>query len=161
MIFGKLADGQIIPAPNPLKVGGSPIYNPTADQYVAHGWLPIIDTPMPGTPAGEEPKYYTFRREVRDSQIIRVWEETTPPESEPASIPSELLPAKRREQAYNAVPCIKWGGNMLTITDASQQWVYYAAEGDTAKTDELTALISEAKAAIRAQYPDGEEESDV
>ena len=74
----------------------------------------------------------------------------------PTVVQSEL-----REQAYNTEPCVAWDGDMLTVTEAAQQWAYYAAEGRTDKTDELTALISEAKAAIRAQYPDGEEESDV
>ena len=68
-------------------------------------------------------------------------------------------PAQLREEAYNTKAVIAWGGEMLTVTEASQKWQYYAAEGNTAKTDELTALISEAKASIREQYPD--EEADV
>ena len=69
---------------------------------------------------------------------------------------SELTPAQLREQAYNTQPVIKWDGSMLTVTQAAQQWAYYAAEGNTAKTDELTALIAEAKASIRARWPDQE-----
>ena len=49
---------------------------------------------------------------------------------------------------------------MLTVTEAAQQWQYYAAEGNTAKTDKLTALIAEAKATIREKYPDTEENGD-
>ena len=59
-----------------------------------------------------------------------------------------------REQAYNTIPCVSFGGAMLTVTQAAQQWVYYAAEGNTSKTDAITALIAEAKASIREQYPD-------
>lgn len=70
--------------------------------------------------------------------------------------PEPLTPAQLREEAYNAQAIISWNGEMLTVTQAAQQWAYYAAEGDTAKTDDLTALISEAKAAIREQYPDEE-----
>lgn len=71
---------------------------------------------------------------------------------------SELIPAEQREQAYNTEPCVAWDGEMLTITEAAQQWSYYAAEGRTDKTDALTALIAEAKAEIRAKYPDTETE---
>lgn len=66
----------------------------------------------------------------------------------------ELPPAERREQAYNSDPCVPWGGEMLTVTQAAQQWEYYAAEGRTDKTDALTALIAAAKEKIRAQWPD-------
>lgn len=74
-----------------------------------------------------------------------------PPEPDP-----EHTPAKQRENAYNTQAVIPWDGEMLTVTEASQKWQYYAAEGDTAKTDELTAMIAEAKASIREQYPDEE-----
>ena len=66
----------------------------------------------------------------------------------------EPTPSELREQAYNTTPVIAWGGAMLTVTEAAQKWQYYAAEGDTAKMDALTALIAAAKADIRAKYPD-------
>ena len=68
----------------------------------------------------------------------------------------ELTPAEQREQAYNTDPCVSWDGAMLTVTEAAQKWQYYAAEGDAAKADALTALIAEAKATIREKYPDEE-----
>ena len=70
--------------------------------------------------------------------------------------PETPSPTKQREEAYNTQAIISFGGEMLTVTEASQKWQYYAAEGNTAKTDELTALISEAKAKIREKYPDEE-----
>ena len=70
--------------------------------------------------------------------------------------PEPTTPAQLREEAYNTQAIIEWDGDMLTVTQASQKWQYYAAEGDTAKTDALTALIAEAKASIREQYPDEE-----
>lgn len=75
-----------------------------------------------------------------------------------ASIPTPKDPtqAQLREEAYNTQVIIKWHGEMLTVTQAAQQWQYYAAEGDTAKTDELTALIAAAKETIREQWPDEE-----
>ena len=68
----------------------------------------------------------------------------------------EPTPAELREQAYNTEPCVPWDGAMLTVTEAAQRWAYYAAEGRTDKTDALTVLIAEAKAAIREKYPDEE-----
>ena len=76
MIYGRLIDGAIIPAPDPLTVDGDQVYDPTREQYAAHGWFPIIDTPIPETPEGEEPKYYTYHRAIVDGQIVRAWEET-------------------------------------------------------------------------------------
>ena len=74
-------------------------------------------------------------------------------ERQQAAMP-ELSPSELREQAYNTDPIIPWGGAMLTVTEAAQQWSYYAAEGDAAKTDALTNLIAAAKAEIREKYPD-------
>ena len=65
-------------------------------------------------------------------------------------------PAEQREHAYNTQAIIEWNGEMLTVTQAAQLWQYYAAEGASGKTLELTQLISEAKATIRKQYPDEE-----
>lgn len=45
---------------------------------------------------------------------------------------------------------------MITITEASQLWQYYFAEGNTEKSSALTALIAKAKETIRAKYPDVE-----
>ena len=70
--------------------------------------------------------------------------------------PKNPTPAQQREEAYNTQAIISFGGEMLTVTEASQKWQYYAAEGNTDKTDALTALIAEAKASIREQYPDEE-----
>ena len=70
--------------------------------------------------------------------------------------PIPPTPAQLREEDYNTQAIINWNGEMLTVTDAAQKWQYYAAEGNTAKTDALTALIAEAKASIREQYPDEE-----
>ena len=78
------------------------------------------------------------------------------PSDEIAEEAPVLTAAAWREQAYNTIPCVSFGGSMLTVTEAAQQWAYYAAEGRSDKTDALTALIAAAKAKIRAQYPDEE-----
>ena len=78
------------------------------------------------------------------------------PSDEIAEEAPVLTAAAWRERAYNTIPCVSFGGSMLTVTEAAQQWAYYAAEGRSDKTDALTALIAAAKAEIRAQYPDEE-----
>ena len=85
---------------------------------------------------------------------VITYRDMSPEEPEAQTDAPELSPAERREQAYNTDPCVPWDGDMLTVTEAAQQWAYYAAEGNTAKTDAITALIAAAKADIRKQYPD-------
>ena len=70
--------------------------------------------------------------------------------------PQELTPSEKREEAYNTEKIIEWDGEMITVTEASQLWQYYSAEGNTEKSSMLTALIAEAKETIRAKYPDVE-----
>ena len=87
---------------------------------------------------------------------VKTGKKTYEPDPEPSAIDpiAEFSPSEQRESAYNTAPCIQWGGKMLTVTQAAQQWAYYAAEGRTDKTDELTTLISAAKAEIRKKYSD-------
>lgn len=69
-------------------------------------------------------------------------------------------PAEQREAAYNSDAVIEWGGETLTVTQAAQQWAYYAAEGNADKTAALSALIAAAKAEIREKHPDEEVQGD-
>lgn len=75
----------------------------------------------------------------------------------PGAIPEpeviEPTPSEKREQAYNIDKIISWNNEMITVTEASQLWQYYAAEGSE-KATELQTLIAEAKVKIREQYPD-------
>jgi len=73
-----------------------------------------------------------------------------------APAPNIQTPAQRREAAYDNDKRINWEGKLLTVTGAAQVWAYYAAEGDEETAAALTALIAEAKAAIRAEIPDEE-----
>lgn len=83
MKYGTLIDGTPVRAPNPLHVEGHNIYNPMDEQYVAAGYLPIIETPYPATEEDMEPKYYEASWEEQDSQIVRLWTEAEPPEPVP------------------------------------------------------------------------------
>lgn len=65
----------------------------------------------------------------------------------------ELTPAQIREQLYNTEPVIEWENKILTITEASQIWLYYAAE-DSEKSQILSELIAIEKNKIRLAYPD-------
>lgn len=154
MQYGKLINGQIVPAPNPLHVNRGMVYNPSGYLYQSVGYRPIIDTPQPEQPEDGSTVYYASHWEEIDGEIVRVWTETDPHEPEPVPVSRELTPAEKRELAYNTNLVIEWDSDMLTITQAAQQWTYYAAEGRTDKTDKLTALIAAAKQAIREQYPD-------
>ena len=113
---------------------------------IPDGWAVIPDgMETPNFPFGE-----VTVDETQTPPVVTGWAVGTIPEPETPS------PAKQREEAYNTQAVISFEGEMLTVTQASQKWQYYAAEGNTAKTDELTALIAEAKASIREQFPDEE-----
>ena len=119
--------------------------NKTGNFYtIPAGWAVIPDDmETPNFPFGE-----VTVDETQTPPVVTGWAAGTIPEPETPS------PAKQREEAYNTQAIISFDGEMLTVTQASQKWQYYAAEGNNIKTDELTALIAEAKAKIREQYPD-------
>ena len=103
-------------------------------------------------------KYFSATTENDEIKEIPMWDGRTwtlKPLPETAFV-TPPTPSQLREEAYNTQAIISFGGEMLTVTESSQKWQYYAAEGNTEKTDELTALIAEAKASIREQYPDEE-----
>ena len=113
---------------------------------VPDGWAIIPDDmETPNFPFGE------ITVDSSTPPTVTNWIPLPIPEPEPEPEPT---PAQQRENSYNTEKVIEWGGEMLTVTEASQKWQYYAAEGNTAKTDELTTLIAAAKETIRQQYPD-------
>lgn len=62
-------------------------------------------------------------------------------------------PEELRERAYETEKVVSYEGVMLTVDEANRKWREYQAEGNS-KAAELTALIANAKATIREQYPD-------
>ena len=101
--------------------------------------------------------------ETGDARFIKpecpegwIYDDTTGTYYSESDMPKHMTASGKRETAYDTEFVIEWENEMITVTKASQIWQYYAAEGNTAKTDELTALIAEAKANIREQYPDEE-----
>lgn len=76
--------------------------------------------------------------------------------SEDKGIYWEYIPfttAELREQAYETEKLIEWDGDMLTVDEANKIFLQYDAEGNE-KANELTTLISQVKAEIRARYAD-------
>lgn len=69
----------------------------------------------------------------------------------------EKTPSQKREEAYNTERIIEWDGEMLTVTETAELWLYYSSEGNE-KATRLQELIVEAKKKIREKYPDPIEE---
>ena len=62
--------------------------------------------------------------------------------------------SKEREKLYNTLKVVEFSGELLTITETNEKYLYYLAEGDAEKTAELQAKIKEEKDKIREEYPD-------
>lgn len=110
------------------------------------GWAIIPeDMETPNFPFGE-----LEVADVDGVMTVTKWTQGEIPEPDP------LTPSQQREEAYNTQAVIEWDGEMITVTEASQKWQYYAAEGSE-KADELTARIASAKQDIREMHPDSAE----
>lgn len=114
------------------------------------------------------------KREGKDVYLLPANATTTaPPDYDPAAeypvwdgcqwtlraIPVEpapqMTPSQARESAYDTEQIIPWNGEYITVTEASLQWQYYAAEG-SAKAAQLQTMIAAAKDDIRKRIPDEE-----
>ena len=80
--------------------------------------------------------------ETQTPPVVTGWTAGTIPEQE------KFAPAQLREEAYNTQTVIPWDGDMLTVTEASQKWQYYAAEGSTDKRSYKTVIAVLAVAAV-------------
>lgn len=122
------------------------IYGVSPDTFpVPDGWAILPDDmETPNFPYGD------ITVDESEPPVVITWTPLPIPEPE---LPT---PAQLREEAYNTQNIIPWDGDLLTVTQAAQLWQYYAAEGNAAKTDKLTALIAAAKKSIREQFPDKE-----
>ena len=77
--YGKLVNGQLVPAPNPLRLHNGEVYDPSGYLYAAVGYKLIVDTPVPE--AVSKTSCFVSHWEEQEGQIIRVWTETDPPAS--------------------------------------------------------------------------------
>lgn len=70
MIYGKLVDGELRGAPNPLKTEESYIFTNNAAIYLVNGYKPIILTEYPS-----DGKSYIDSWTETETEIIQVWTE--------------------------------------------------------------------------------------
>ncbi len=70
MIYGKLVDGELRGAPNPLKTEESYIFTNNAAIYLANGYKPIILTDCPS-----DGKSYVGSWTETETEITQVWTE--------------------------------------------------------------------------------------
>ena len=140
------------------------------DEKIVKEIIPTFHPALPGVPI--EKRYpadlvasFLWVDDSADVSAGRLYDEETgsfvePPVTEvDAEENTDATPAEQREQAYNSERIIEWDGDMITVTEASQKWQYYAAEGSD-KANELTMLIAQAKQSIREKYPDTEVPAD-
>jgi hypothetical protein len=69
-MYGKIENGGLIYAPNPLTVDGKKIYNPPADVLQKNGYKKIIQTPFP-----QDGRHYRQAYDDGKTEIIVFWKE--------------------------------------------------------------------------------------
>ena len=70
MIYGKLVNGELRGAPNPLKTEESYIFTNNAAIYLANGYKPIITVEYPS-----DGKSYISSWAETETEIVQVWTE--------------------------------------------------------------------------------------
>ena len=90
MIYGKLVDGKLRGAPNPLKTEESYIFTNNAAIYLANGYKPIILTDSPS-----DGKSYISSWTETETEIIQIWTEQPQIETDEAT-PEQLEEALRQ-----------------------------------------------------------------
>ena len=79
-MYGKIIDGKLELASNPMTVGKYKIYNPRPEQYEAEGYLKIIAAEYPT----DADKLYVREYAEQDGAIYEVWVEAKIPERTPS-----------------------------------------------------------------------------
>ena len=80
--YGKLTEGRLENAPKVMRVGKTLVVNPSAADYAAAGYLPVIDAP-PTTPAREGYHYEAGAYELVDGKYVRQYAEVADPPPAP------------------------------------------------------------------------------
>ena len=70
MIYGKLIDGELVYAPNPILVGGNYIGNPPAEVCEGAGYKEVVYT---NPPVVEEGYIAVPGWQEEDDEIVQVW----------------------------------------------------------------------------------------
>lgn len=79
-MYGKIIDGKLVLAPNPLASGAHKIYNPRPEKYVAEGYLEIVEIDAP-----DDGKYYEKQYVEIAGKIYSEWVEAEAPEQQPTA----------------------------------------------------------------------------
>lgn len=86
MIYGKLIDGELRGAPNPLKTEESYIFTNNAAIYLANGYKPIILTD-----SSSDGKSYLSSWTETETEIVQVWTEQPQTDEIPDSEALEII----------------------------------------------------------------------
>lgn len=79
MKYGRLTEGRLEQAPNPILDGSVLRGNAPAEIYARLGWLPVTETPFPAE--APESGYFWAQTWTRtDGGILRVWEQQALPQ---------------------------------------------------------------------------------
>ena len=79
-MFGKLVNGELRGAPNPLKTEDSYIFTNNAAIYLANGYKPIILTDSPS-----DGKSYIDSWTETETEITQIWTELPQTDNDPIS----------------------------------------------------------------------------
>lgn len=74
-MYGKIIDGKLVLAPNPLINWRYKIYNPRPEEYTENGYKEIVETEYP-----TDDKYYEKHYVERNGKIYSEWVEAEAPE---------------------------------------------------------------------------------
>lgn len=75
--FGKLNNQALEYAPKNIKIDGTWYIPASEENLISKGWMKIFDTPYP-----TDGKTYAMKWMIEDNQIVKVWVEVLPPQSE-------------------------------------------------------------------------------
>jgi len=79
MKYGKLTEGRLEFAPNPLRLEDRTVFNPPADMLEAEGYKPIVFSEMP---QAREGYYSAYNWAENSAEIYQDWYEVLMPEPE-------------------------------------------------------------------------------
>lgn len=68
-MYGKIIDGKLVLAPNPMVSGGYEIYNPRPEDYKKEGYLEVVEAELPA----DTDKHYEKQYVERDGKIYAEW----------------------------------------------------------------------------------------
>lgn len=119
-MYGRLDNGVFRPAPRRIDLDDAQIYNPTAAQYEAAGYLPVRQTAAPTAPDGYE-AFYEWQEQ--DGQIVQVWtlrpaEELDDDSPATASMLAATEDAMTATRNYDAGDLMSVSGVLYAVTAA-------------------------------------------